>query len=162
MYNLNSVYSDCKRNIEAMGIPIAKEIRVSVNRRAHKRYGQCKKERNEYSININVDLLNEQNPLSALQNTMYHELLHTCPGCMNHGEQWKKYAAKVNKITGLNIKRCSSPDEKGLNLFYQNAKYSVVCKECGKKWAYQRAGKVVQHPEKFKCRCGGKLAVFEN
>ena len=41
----------------------------------------------------------------AITNTIYHELLHTLPGCQNHGKLWKMYAKKVHDLFGFNICR---------------------------------------------------------
>lgn len=42
-------------------------------------------------------------------------------------------------------------------------KYFIKCKECGKiVGKYHRAGKVVQHPEYYKCKCGGSLYAIYN
>ena len=42
-------------------------------------------------------------------------------------------------------------------------KYFVTCEKCGQVVGkYHRAGKVVQHPDWYGCRCGGKLVVTQN
>lgn len=42
-------------------------------------------------------------------------------------------------------------------------KYFVTCKECGKiVGKYHRAGKIVQNPEFYNCKCGGDLMVIKN
>lgn len=163
MYNLYSVFAECKKNLVNMGIPVAKAISIEPNYRAKKRYGQCvRKPNGTYSININVDLLKEVNPINALKGTVYHELLHTCPNCMNHGEQWSTYASIVNQTYGVTVKRCSSAAEKGLVEFRQaeeHYKYIITCTSCGKQYGYQRAGKAVKHPGNYRCPCGGKLVM---
>ncbi len=163
MYNLYSVFAKCKSNLESMEIPVAKVVTVEINYRAHRRWGQCKlKPNGAYAININVDLLKEANPLSALQNTIYHELLHTCPNCMNHGSTWTSYASKVNSVTGLNIKRCSTSEEKGIVERREPKRvvhYIISCQSCGASWKRQRASKVIQNIKNYKCTCGGCLKV---
>ena len=67
-----------------------------------------------YTIEINSILLNEEVPEWALYETILHELLHTLPGCMNHGSKWRKYAAIVNRRLGYNIKPLSTYRDKGL------------------------------------------------
>ena len=53
--------------------------------------------------------------MNGLKNTIIHELLHTCVGCMNHKAKWKFYADKVNRAYGYDdIKRTSTADEKGV------------------------------------------------
>ena len=42
-------------------------------------------------------------------------------------------------------------------------KYFVTCKNCGSiVGKYHRAGKLVQHPELYRCKCGGDLFVTTN
>ena len=42
-------------------------------------------------------------------------------------------------------------------------KYFVTCKKCGKiVGKYHRAGNLVQHPDWYSCKCGGKLTVTQN
>ena len=42
-------------------------------------------------------------------------------------------------------------------------KYFVICKDCGKiVGKYHRAGKLVQNPECYSCKCGGDLEVVKN
>lgn len=160
MYNLNVEFDKCKSMLDAIEVPYDRGVTVSVNTRAHSRFGKTRKKMGVYSINVNVDLLDERNPVSALHNTIIHELLHTCPNCMNHGEPWKRWALKVNCKYGMNIKRTSSVQEIGLEVFTKKkANWIVTCNRCRHEYIYQRAGKVVQHPERFKCVCGGALTV---
>ena len=42
-------------------------------------------------------------------------------------------------------------------------KYFVTCKQCNKIIGkYSRAGKTVQHPDWYRCKCGGELEVITN
>lgn len=42
-------------------------------------------------------------------------------------------------------------------------KYFVFCEECGKLVGkYYRAGKLIQHPDFYRCKCGGRLHVTKN
>ena len=117
-----------------------------------------------YSININVVLLDEKNDVSGLKNTIIHELLHSCKGCMNHGENWKRLAEKVNRAYGYNIKRTSSSDEKGVQkstVPTAKNKYCVICEKCGKKYMRTRMSNLVKYPNRYSCGvCGGKLAAY--
>ena len=87
----------------------------------------------------------------ATFNTMIHELLHTCPNCMNHGKEWKKWADIINKNTVYNIKRTTSSAEKGIEAPVKTPKYTVTCTDCGREWFYNRAGTVIQSIRR--CRC---------
>lgn len=116
MRNLNEVAYRCMEKLSAINIPFADSIAFSVNTRAKKRWGQCRRNPNgTYSINININLLKEENDIEGLENTVIHEILHTCPDCMNHGPEWKKWAKKVYDAYGYNIQRCANAYEKGIS-----------------------------------------------
>ena len=104
----------CMNELDRIGIPYGNVIDVTINTRAKKRWGQCRKVPGGFTININVVLLDEKNDVDGLRNTIFHELLHTCPDCWNHGTQWKAYAAMIRRELGYNIQRTSSAEEKGV------------------------------------------------
>lgn len=41
----------------------------------------------------------------------------------------------------------------------EQANYIIICNNCGKKIYRQRESKVIKNPEKYRCKCGGKLHV---
>lgn len=137
MRNLNDYAKRCMTELDDIGIEYGNIIEFKVNTRAKKRWGQCKAVPGGYSINISAILLDERNDEQGLKNTIIHELLHSCKGCMNHGENWKRLATKVNRAYGYNIKRCSSADEKGVQeetrpiKTAREIKYIVKCNGCG-------------------------------
>lgn len=115
MRDLQMVARDCMSMLDCLKIPYCYDVRFTVNTRAKKRWGQCIRRVNgSYDININVILLDESTDIRGLENTILHELLHTCEGCMNHGAIWKKYAEMVYKAYGYNVKRTSDAYEKGV------------------------------------------------
>lgn len=121
MKNLEEYAIRCMEELDAIGIEYGNIVEVKANTRAKKRWGQCKAIPGGYSINISVALLDERNNEQGLKETIIHELLHSCKGCMNHGEKWKRLAQKVNRAYGYNIKRCSSAEDKGVQseLYHQ-------------------------------------------
>lgn len=158
----------CMGMLDEIGIQYGNITEFSVNTRARKRWGQCKAIPGGYTININVALLDERNDEDGLINTMLHELLHSVKGCMNHGENWKREAAKVYRAYGINIKRGATAAEKGVaeetRIPYKprnidhSIKYIFKCKCCGQIVKRQKASKFTQHPENYKCAvCGGKF-----
>lgn len=104
-----------------------------------------------FTIQISSRLLADEIKEEATFNTMIHELLHTCPDCMNHGDKWKKWANIVNENTIYNIKRTTSSAEKGIEMPVKTPKYTVTCTDCGREWFYNRAGAVIQSIRR--CRC---------
>ncbi len=142
MRDLQKIAVECMQELDRIGIPYGNIERFIVNTRATKRWGQCKKlPSGNFEININQDLLDEKNSLEGLKNTIMHELLHSCEGCMNHGKKWQDMANKVNKFYGCKIKRVSSASEKGVIKHTKKPivyKYNVFCNSCKRNYKYQR------------------------
>lgn len=161
MKNLNNLFNQCIKEVKAIGIEPGNIVSVTVNTRAKTRWGQTKKRGNSYSINISDRILQDGQDDLIAKDTIIHEILHTCPDCMNHGPNWKALANKVNRAyPQYHISRTTSTEEKGIEARKPvDYRYNVICKECGNTWNYDRAGKVVQNPGRFHCSCGGKLTV---
>ena len=147
---------ECMRELDALGIQYGKVREVTINTRAKSRWGQCRKRNGLYYINISEHLVGNIEYKDALKNTLIHELLHTCPDCMNHREPWKAVADKVNKAYGYNIKRCSSAEEKGVEPVEKNYQYMFRCTGCGQKVGRMRASNFTRNYKDYKCGCCGK------
>ena len=119
-----------------------------------------------FAININVVLLDEKNDVEGLKNTIFHELLHTCPDCWNHGTKWKAYAAMVRRELGYNIQRTSSAEEKGVIKepeVERTPKYRIVCNGCGHIWERYKMSKTIKQISFCRCgSCNGRLSVFSD
>ena len=156
----------CMNELDRIGIPYGNVIDVTINTRAKKRWGQCRKVPGGFTININVVLLDEKNDVDGLRNTIFHELLHTCPDCWNHGTQWKAYAAMIHRELGYNIQRTSSAEEKGVITepeTERTPKYQIVCNSCGHIWKRYKMCKAIKRIENFRCGyCNGRLSAFSD
>ena len=167
MYNLNNAFHSCLDMVKNAGINPGKIVEVIPNTRAKSRWGQCKRVNGGYSININVDLLDERNDYVGLENTLIHEILHTVDGCMNHGINWKRAADRIKTVYGLEIKRVSSKEDKGVAykreaIRNEPVKYVLKCLDCGHEYKYQRAAKAVKFPERFRCgHCQGRFELIK-
>jgi len=172
MRDLKKIFYNCIAMMDEIGMDYGNISKVEVNTRAKNRWGQCKhkyigKDPNgnikyDHSINISSILLDERVPIESLENTIIHEILHTCPGCQNHGPEWKRRAAKVKKELGYDIKRCDSEFDKGINSSvvsdYYKPKYIVKCTGCGREVSKQRMCSMIKTPQYWRCGvCGGKF-----
>lgn len=90
---------------------------LKINQRASSFWGKCHivtqyKGENIYQIEVSKHTLdgNEE----SIMNTICHEVLHSCDGCMNHGVIWKTYASRMNRKYGYDIKRSSTSAEQFL------------------------------------------------
>ena len=150
------LYADkCMKMLDALRIRYAKNITFSANTRAVRRLGVCKKTGDRYVIEIASSLLDEKIPEAELYDTLLHELLHTCYGCMKHTGRWKALAAKVNAAYGTDIKRAADP---GSDIIAKKPKYRVVCPSCGAVYERYKRSALIQHPERYRCgKCKGRL-----
>ncbi len=145
----------------SLGIPAARTIRpqVVINTRAKKRFGCCIRKGAVYTIELSDTLLAADEKLC--RQTLAHEVLHTCFGCRNHGERWKNYARRMNEAYGYDIRRTQDPAALGLAPKPGAANYAAVCERCGRRVERTRRSKLIQHPERYRCTCGGKLRVLD-
>ena len=148
MHNINHVFHHCCNLLDKIGIEYGEIVSVTVNTRAKKRWGQCCVEGyRTFSIDISSRLLDNSVDIKRLENTMLHELLHSVPGCMNHGDKWKMYAEKVNRAYGYDIKRCASYEEQGVSMPEPSEyKYNVTCEHCNATWNFNRRRKWFSRP----------------
>ena len=167
MRDLQKYANECKKELDAIGIPYNTAAEFTINTRAKSRWGQARKTPSGYKINISAVLLDERNAAEGLKNTIIHELLHTCRGCMDHGKKWKEYAAQVRAAYGYNIKRTSNGAEKGLcaECIAENAeahntppKYVFRCMGCGQIITRKKASDFVTNTARYRCGiCHGKF-----
>ena len=160
MRDLQTIAAECLKKCDEVGIPYGTIYKFEPNTRARGRWGLCKKVNDGFEININVDLLDERNPIEAAENTVLHEILHTCEGCMNHGKKWRMYAERLNRRYGYEIKRVSTQEEKGLNYHrpeaHKDFKYMMKCATCGASVKRRIESDFVKFPYMYYCRHCGK------
>ena len=111
-------------DLKSIGIATGNIVDVKINTRATRRLGLCRKEPDGYVIEISKFILND---INTLENTVYHELLHTVEGCMNHGSKWKGLAEKVNKVYNTNISRTSAATDEMKQEYINKIKYKATC-----------------------------------
>ncbi len=162
MSKYNNLLQEVIGEAAQLNIPVSSNINsnITINTRAKGRFGQCKKRNGKYTIEISQHLT--QAKQEHIKETLVHEILHTCPNCMNHGKQWKYYAMRMNMKYGYEISRTNSCENLGITSpKIESANYAIVCNNCGKTTYRQRESKVIKNPEKFRCKCGGKLEVYK-
>lgn len=151
----------CMKKLDAIGIQYGTIKEWNLNTRAKRRWGQCRKlPEGGYSINISAILLQDDVSDAVLENTIIHELLHSCKGCMNHGVLWKQKAALVNTMyPQYHIKRTISAEEMGIAVEPSiSIKHKFVCKNCGNVITRQRESKFTRNYTMYRCgKCGGRL-----
>ena len=165
MKDVHMIYENCKQKLDDLSIRTGVIKCVKVNSRAKKRWGRCIRVNsiyydNMFEIEISSRLLEDNVSDKATETTMLHELIHTCPGCMNHGAEWKRIANRVNRAYGYNIKRITSEEEKGVESIdvKRIAKHKFVCEKCGKEVYRQRESNFTKCYWKYCCAtCNGNF-----
>ncbi|MGI5888099.1 MAG: SprT-like domain-containing protein [Oscillospiraceae bacterium] len=140
---------------ENIGIPVSEHIsrRVRISGKATSGFGSCTKRKNgTYEIMLSSRVAEAGE--GAVRNVLAHEVLHTCPGCSNHGALWKRYAAMMKSAYGYDIRTRADPKELGVRTEYR---YSVVCLACGRRYERQKMCRLIRHPSMYRCVCGGRL-----
>lgn len=161
MKDLLKLADQCRNDLLSVGIPCGNVRSWSVNSRAKARWGVCKRiTRNTFELQIAESLLQDHVTDQAAKDTIAHELLHTVPGCLSHTGKWRQLADRVNRLLPqYQIKVKSSFEEKELedNRPVPECRYLLKCQKCGKEIHRQKKSIVVEHPEHYRCTCGGRL-----
>lgn len=164
MKDLQKLYNDCVMELKHINMDISNKVtEVKVNGRLSRSLGRCKYNRRygNYIIEINPCMLADEVEVKTTKNTIIHELIHTCPGCMNHGYEWKRRSDRVNRILGYNIARCAEADgleAAGVELETREFKYALECPSCGSQWKYKRWCETLEAPSRYQCgKCKCKL-----
>ena len=131
------------------------------NKRAKKRWGQCKRNPNgTYEISISIRLGKDDVPDKSLEEVLLHELCHATPKGSNHTGMWKVYVSRLNNRFGFNIKRTNSNEEMGVVSKPRviTYKYNFVCEGCGQIVRRQKESRFTKHYQWYHCaKCKGKF-----
>jgi len=105
----DKILAECIKNVEALGYhpegEIIHSVRVTNNIR---RVGTCRKEwignyfngHYQHKISCTAKIAdNDEN----IRNVLYHEIIHTIPGCFNHGKKFKNVMDEINKTYHANV-----------------------------------------------------------
>ncbi len=159
--NIDRLLLTVLEQARALKIPISSRVapHVRLNRRARNRFGCCIRGEDGYVIELSARLA-EEGSVEAISQVLAHEVLHTCHGCSNHGQRWKGYAARMNAAYGYSIRRSDGFETLGLT-DDRPVRYLVVCQKCGRRIPRMKRSPLVDHPERYRCKCGGALRVAD-
>lgn len=100
-----------------------------------------------FSITVNKKILKKmENPVVVknVKNTLYHELLHTCPDCVGHNENWLKYAKICDEKLGTKTRQRLS--ERIYLGRHKGTAHHFCCDNCGFKYITEEFLTVIQCP----------------
>ena len=151
----------CRNILREEKIPASENIqKLTINERVRSRFGKCTKKGSCYEIELSGHLMGADD--TVIETVILHELLHTCPRCLNHGKLWKSYAEKLNRKYGYRITATSSYNSMGLKDpgSREPVKYLVKCTKCGTEFPRKRMCSLVENVDRYRCgKCGGKLEI---
>lgn len=95
---------------------------------------------------------------NKFESTIIHELIHTIPGCMNHGKKFKRICNLVNyKYPQYKIQTSSSAEDFGIVESKPKVKYKIICSKCGKEYLYERKPKL--DINRYRCSICGNIKL---
>ena len=163
---LNQLLQQVINEAKALEIPVSRHISPSlfINNRTKSRFGGCKKVKGfvHYTYQIEISKVLLDGEAATIKEILAHEVLHTCPGCMNHGPAWKKHCMTMEAGLGYRLERTSSYEKLGIEdrRKPKSYRYVVECRQCGQKIYRQRKSPLTDATSRYRCRCGGKLVCF--
>ena len=127
-------------------------------------YGQCTLNPDgTYTVLISRPLvLTADRHPEMFASAVAHEILHTCPGCFNHGPLFRAFSEKIKKNGGPDC-LLSEEDSSYLWKYTQKQTYAGVCTECGETYRWQYRCAAFRDTEKgySLCRlCGAQLQAY--
>jgi len=159
MSRYDKLLQEVIQEAKQLNIPISQNIdpNVIINTRA-KRFGRCSRKSDKFIIELSSVFDKAEDKMA--KQTLAHEILHTCPDCLNHQSLWKSHVSKMNRVYGYKIERTNSCQNIGVERdISPNAKYTIECQKCHHKVYKDRISGVIRNPENYHCMCGGRLVV---
>ena len=99
---------------------------------------------------------NDSKAEMKLMSTIIHEVIHTIPGCFNHGVNFQACAYMISSKTCYKITTSANSVYVGVSE-ESYSKYMIQCLNCNHKYYYQRRPKNWDNVSKYECTiCGHK------
>lgn len=135
---LDTMLEECLNEMISAGIPVQKDKIITIGLASfNKTHALCsfREIGNEtyFIIAIRKDMLyylEDDVVMANVKNSVYHELIHTCPDCRSHNDEFMKWSSICDKKLGTKTRMYME------DAFYYNKKpvesgITYVCRECG-------------------------------
>lgn len=166
MLTENEIVEICKEICGTVGYDFL--IPVKINKRLTRTLGRvCWKRTNgiTYStlMEFSYQLLTTAT-LDSIKDVIAHECAHylvieETHEAHGHDSIFKNMCKRINCTNDGAICHSLTRSASDTEIY----KYIITCKDCGKVVGkYHRAGKIVQYPNYYSCKCGGALNVIKN
>lgn len=171
MITIEEIRKQCGNAFSKAGWDFAQcDIDIVINGRLVSTLGRCcYKYKNGVCVPAKLEfskLFLETSTDEAIRDVIYHECAHALVMLETHAPHKHDYVFKKMcfRIGTNNDGYSMDTDNKRIVPDNQIYKYFVLCPDCGHTAKYHRAGKVVQHPEWYRCGCckGDQLQVIQN
>ena len=147
--NENKIQSTIKNSCDIISTGYKKFIKPNITyvkvTNAKSYWCNIKKESLGYRIHISKSfelISDEKLAEERFCSSITHELIHTIPGCMNHGKKFKKICSILNNLyPKLKLQTSTSGDDYGVKIEEKAPKYIIKCNGCGKEYFYFRKPK---------------------
>ena len=166
MRNFNDILCNCLAELDSIGVTCYSRYitGITVNNRLSRALGRCVVRNGIFRIELARKVTADNVDIDFVRNIIMHEVIHTMPGCFNHGSTFQRYASIVNRKLGYHVsteETIENMEAAGVKPIIKSevAKYALVCKKCGKTIAYrQRWCDLTANPGNYlHTTCGGNL-----
>lgn len=142
---IKEMYIECVFNLKKIGVPIQENYIKNVgfgklsNTQACCFYKTNETGKSVFLIVFDekvIEHIEDEEVRNNLKNSMYHELIHTCPDAQNHNDVWLKWANLCDEKFDTKTKRFCED-----NIYYNAAHNDVItykCDECGHEYCTTR------------------------
>jgi predicted SprT family Zn-dependent metalloprotease len=157
---------ECTAQLNELGYKVPTDIQFRISPRMTRALGNCSCKVNRftgietgYVIKISADMTSERLP-----ETMMHELIHATVGVRaGHGWKFQSVGQVVNRKFGYHVSTYATSADAGVaeirQVRAQRLGHTVTCTSCGKTQTVTARHGIFQHPERYRCHCGGSLEV---
>jgi hypothetical protein len=109
---MNEMLNQAVTRLKTLGYKVGKVVDLEVSYRYSRAWAKCKWNRPRYDKTFTIivsDRLFKANK-ESVRDIIHHEVIHTIPGCFNHGTMFKNAAGHCNKKFGTHI-TVTAPEE---------------------------------------------------
>jgi hypothetical protein len=109
---MNEMLNQAVTRLKTLGYKVGKVVDLEVSYRYSRAWAKCNWNRPRYDKTFTIivsDRLFKANK-ESVRDIIHHEVIHTIPGCFNHGTMFKNAAGHCNKKFGTHI-TVTAPEE---------------------------------------------------
>ena len=165
MRNYTQIMKDCMKELDSIHLATYSRriISITINNRLSRSLGRCRRKYGDFYIELAGKVARDDVDLHFIKNIIMHELVHTMPGCFNHGPEFHRIGDMVSRKLGYHIdthETVENMEAAGVKpiIKSEEAKYALVCKKCGAKIYKMRWCNALANPGNYRhTACGGDL-----